>query len=179
MATSVIWSQKHTRLLCLWSLFFLPSISFSQQVIQLNINEAYQLAKRNYPLIKQRDLLKKSRDYAVNNAAKGYLPTFTINGQATYQSDVTNFPFKIPVSGFTLPAYSKDQYKIYAEADQVIYDGGAIKNQKQAAEVNEIIQQQNLEVELYALYDRVNQLYFGTLLIDEQLKQTIAKGKLS
>jgi outer membrane protein TolC len=34
-----------------------------------------------------------------------------------------------------------------------------------------MIQQQNLEVELYKLKDRINQLYFGALLIDEQYNQ--------
>ena len=137
----------------------------------LTIQECYQLARKNYPLIKQRDLITKTKDYTVSNASKGYLPAFSVNGQATYQSAVTTFPFTIPIKGFTLPQYSKDQYKIDGEVDQVIYDGGVIKNQKQTAEANEVIQQQSLEVELYALYDRVNQLFFGALLIDEQLKQ--------
>ncbi len=137
----------------------------------LTIGECYSLARKNYPLIKQRDLITKTKDYSVSNAAKGYLPAFSINGQATYQSAVTSFPFTIPIRGFTLPVYSKDQYKIDGELDQVIYDGGVIKNQKQTAEANEIIQQQSLEVELYALYDRVNQLFFGALLVDAQLKQ--------
>jgi len=137
----------------------------------LSITECYNLARKNYPLIKQRDLVTKTREYSVSNAAKGYLPAFSVNGQATYQSAVTTFPFTIPIKGFTLPQYSKDQYKIFGELDQVIYDGGLIHNQKQTAEANEIIQQQSLEVELYALYDRVNQLFFGILLVDEQLKQ--------
>jgi len=137
----------------------------------LTIQECYQLARKNYPLIKQRDLITKTKDYTVSNASKGYLPAFSVNGQATYQSAVTTFPFTIPIKGFTLPQYSKDQYKIDGEVDQVVYDGGVIKNQKQTAEANEVIQQQSLEVELYALYDRVNQLFFGALLIDEQLKQ--------
>ncbi|HEY8783921.1 MAG TPA: TolC family protein [Mucilaginibacter sp.] len=137
----------------------------------LTIDEVYQLARKNYPLIKQHDLITKTREYSVSNAAKGYLPAFSVSGQATYQSTVTSFPFTIPIPGFKLPQYSKDQYKIYGEVDQVIYDGGIIKNQKQTAEANEIIQQQSLEVELYALYDRVNQLFFGALLINEQLKQ--------
>ena len=137
----------------------------------LSIGECYSLARKNYPLIKQRDLITKTKDYSVSNAAKGYLPTFSVNGQATYQSSVTSFPFSIPIKGFSLPVYSKDQYKIDGELDQVIYDGGVIKNQKQTAEANGIIQQQSLEVELYALYDRVNQLFFGALLVDAQLKQ--------
>jgi len=142
---------------------------FAQQTKSLSIEEVYQLARKNYPLIKQRDLIAKTKDYSVSNAAKGYLPVFSVNGQATYQSAVTTFPFHVP--GITIPQFSKDQYKVYAEADQVIYDGGVIKNQQQSAAANEVIQQQNLEVQLYAIYDRVNQLFFGALLEDEQLKQ--------
>ena len=148
------------------------SLSFklrAQQTETLSIEEVYQLARKNYPLIKQRDLIDKTKDYSVSNAAKGYLPVFSVNGQATYQSAVTNFPFQVP--GIKIPQFSKDQYKFYAEADQVIYDGGVITNQRQTAETNEVVQQQNLEVQLYALYDRVNQLFFGALLEDEQLKQ--------
>lgn len=148
-----------------------PAAKIQAQQTHLTINEAYQLAKQNYPLIKQRDLISKTKEYSVDNASKGYLPVFSVNGQATYQSTVTSFPFSIPVPGFIMPELSKDQYKIYAEVDQVIYDGGVIKNQKQVAETNELVQQQNLEVALYALYDRVNQLFFGALLINEQLKQ--------
>lgn len=135
----------------------------------LSIEEAYQLARKNYPLVQQRDLIAKTKDYSVSNAAKGYLPVFSVNGQATYQSTVTSFPFQVP--GFAIPEFSRDQYKLYAQADQVIYDGGVIKNKKETAKASEEVQQQNLEVELYALYDRVNQLFFGALLIDEQLKQ--------
>jgi outer membrane protein TolC len=143
----------------------------AQAATHLAIEEVYQLARQNYPLIKQMDLITKTREYSVSNAAKGYLPVFSVNGQATYQSAVTSFPFKIPIPGFTLPAYSRDQYKVYAQVDQVIYDGGVIKNQQQVAVANELIQQQNLESELYALYDRVNQLFFGILLVNEQLDQ--------
>ena len=142
---------------------------YAQQTKSLSIEEVYQMARKNYPLIKQRDLVAKTKDYSVSNAAKGYLPVFSVNGQATYQSAVTTFPFHVP--GISIPPFSKDQYKFYAEGDQVIYDGGVIKNQKETAEANEVVQQQNLEVQLYALYDRVNQLFFGALLEEEQLKQ--------
>lgn len=142
-----------------------------QPMSQLGIEQAYDLARKNYPLIRQVELIKKTRDYTLENASKGYLPQVSFSGQATYQSAVTNFPFKIPIPGFTIPAYSKDQYKFYGQIDQVIYDGGNIRNQQQSAIANELIQQQNLETELYAVYDRVNQLYFGILLVTEQLKE--------
>jgi len=172
MAKLISCSGRITSSIFMIILTILPGATiYAQQSSSLTIETVYQLARKNYPLIKQHDLITKTKEYSVSNAAKGYLPSLSVNGQATYQSAVTNFPFKIPITGFTLPAYSRDQYKIYAEVDQVIYDGGVIKNQKQSADVNEIIQQQNLEVELYALYDRVNQLFFGAMLMDEQLKQ--------
>ncbi len=172
MATFTVWLNRPGTLISIIILTMLPkAMIYAQQQQNLTIEKAYQLARNNYPLIKQRGLITKTKEYSVSNAAKAYLPAFAVNGQGTYQSDVTNFPFKIPIAGFTLPTYSKYQYKLYAELNQVIYDGGMIKNQKQTAQANEIIQQQNLEVELYALYDRVNQLFFGALLMDEQLKQ--------
>jgi outer membrane protein TolC len=164
------WLNRITTLVLIIVLTFFAKLRlYAQQSGAFSIEDVYQLARKNYPLIKQRDLITKTKDYSVSNVAKGYLPVFSVNGQATYQSTVTSFPFQVP--GITVPQFSKDQYKFYAEADQVIYDGGIIKNQKQTAEANEVVQQQNLEVELYALYDRVNQLFFGALLIDQQLKQ--------
>ena len=170
MAKLTIWLNRITTLILLIVLtIFAKFRLYAQSPERLSIEEVYQLARKNYPLIQQRDLIAKTKDYSVANAAKGYLPVFSVNGQATYQSTVTSFPFQAP--GLTIPSFSKDQYKLYAEGDQVIYDGGIIKNQQQTAEASEVVQQQNLEVELYGLYDRVNQLFFGALLMDEQLKE--------
>jgi outer membrane protein TolC len=136
----------------------------------LTIEKAWMLAEKNYPQTAERQLLQRSRDYSIANAAKGWLPQLNFSGQATLQSDVTNLPFKIPIAGFSLPTYSKDQYKIYGEVDQTIYDGGLIRNQRQSAQVDEQIREKNLDVELYALRDRINQLFFGILLLDQQLR---------
>ena len=166
-----VWSKRLTVQGFLLLFLLLQFNTYGQQPAHITIDQVYQMARNNYPLIKQRDLISKTKEYSVSNASKGYLPAFSLNGQATYQSDVTNFPFTIPIPGFSIPQYSKDQYKIYGQVDQVIYDGGILKNQKQTAETNEIVQQQNLEVQLYTLYDRVNQLFFGAIMMTEQLKQ--------
>jgi hypothetical protein len=101
--------------------------------------------------------------------AKGYLPQFVINGQATYQSDVPNIPTGVP--GVTKPLLDQDQYKAYGEINQSIYDGGVIRNQRSIQRSQEDIELRKIDIDLYALNDRVNQLYFGILLLDEQLKQ--------
>lgn len=138
----------------------------------LTIEECFRLARQNYPLIKQYNLIVRSSKYSVENAGKLYLPQLTVSGQATYQSQTIDFGDVLPpLPGLTPPELSKDQYKIQAEISQQLYDGGVTKYQKETSKANEAIQQQQLEVNLYAIKDRITQLYFGILLMEAQLKQ--------
>ena len=149
-------------------LFLLPEFVIPQT--QLNLEECYEKARINYPLIKQKDYITKTKDYSVSNVWKGYLPQITISGQATYQSDVTSLPISIP--GMTIETLTQDQYKAIADVSQVVYDGGIMSAhadiQRSSAEVDD----QKVEIELLKLKDRINQIYFGILLLDEQLGQT-------
>lgn len=138
----------------------------AQTAKTLTIEDCYTLTHQNYPLIKQKEVISKSKEYSIENASKGYLPQFIINGQATYQSDVTEIPIKIPNT--IIPTISKDQYKIYTEINQTIFDGAIVKNQKQSIEAGAVAEDQKLEVDLYNLKERVNQLFFGILLVKEQ-----------
>lgn len=148
------------------------AISASGQVTTLTIEECYTLARQNYPLIKQYDLIARTNKYTIENAGKLYLPQLTVSGQASYQSQTINFADVLPdIPGLNPPELSKDQYKIQAELSQQIYDGGVTKFQKAASEANKNVQQQNLEVNLYAIKDRVTQLYFAVLLMEAQLQQ--------
>lgn len=140
------------------------------QAQSLTIETCYALAAENYPLVKQRELLTKSNEYTLQNLSKGYLPQLTLAGQATYQSEVTQIPISVP--GMNVPVLSKDQYKFYGEVNQTLFDGGVIKQQKLAQQSNLEVEQQKLEVELYKIKERVNQLFFGILLVDEQIRQT-------
>jgi outer membrane protein TolC len=136
------------------------------------LEKCYALARQNYPLIKKHDLIARSSQYSIENAGKGWLPQFSVGGQATYQSQTVDFQKVIGAgTGRLIPPLSKDQYKIQAEVDQSIYDGGRIKNDKDMIRANEQNQEQSLEVSLYQIRERVNQLYFSILLIDEQIRQ--------
>jgi len=144
-------------------------VQFSIAYGQLTVEACQEKAKTNYPLVKQYDLIKRTENYSLANANKGYLPQVSISGKATYQSDVTALPIKLP--GIIIPSLSKDQYQAAAEVNQLLWDGGAIGAQKQAIKASTVVDQQKTEVDLYALNDRVNQLYFGILSLDEQLRQ--------
>ena len=148
-------------------LFLLYCFSVNAQT--LTLQQCYQLARENYPLIKRNDLLAKSKDYTVENASKAWLPQINILGQATYQSDVTQLPIKLPNA--TVEPLSKDQYKVFADINQTIFDGGMISNQKKIAELQSQTEIQKNEVELEKLKDRINQLFFGIIQTDEQINQ--------
>ena len=153
----------------LWCI--LPGMTLTQaQLTSLTIEECYTMAREHYPLARQRDLIRQSEAYSLENASKGNLPQVSIYGQATYQSDVPHIPFDIP--GQDVPLIPKDQYKLYGEVTQVIYDGGSTGMEKQGQEASALAEQQKIEIELYKLKERINQLFFGVLLINEQLKQT-------
>jgi outer membrane protein TolC len=149
--------------------FFILKMGHAQDLTKVTIDECYQWTSENYPLVKQLGLIEKSKAFNLNNASKGYLPQININGQATYQSDVTSLPISLP--NVEIPTVSKDQYKIYADIYQPLTNGSMIKLKQKSIEATAKIEAQNIEVNLYQLKERVNQLYFGILLINGQLKQ--------
>ncbi len=149
-------------------LFMLTGFSPSWAQL-LTLEECYQKARQNYPLIKQKELVAKSKEFSVVNIKSGLLPQVSINGQASYQSDVTKVPIDNPL--FKVAPLSKDQYKVYAEVNQSIYDGGFVKKNTALQETASLVEDQKIEIELYKIKERINQIYFGALLINEQLVQ--------
>lgn len=146
----------------------MPTISSAQPPSYLTIEESYKLATKNYPLVKQIALIDKTKQYSIENAAKGYLPPLSINGQGTYQSAVT----QISIPHVITTSLSKDQYRIYGELYQSLTDGATIKQQQGLAKANSETEHQKIEVELYKMKDRINQIFLGILLIDGQIVQT-------
>lgn len=135
----------------------------------ITLEQCYQWSRENYPLIKKQELIKKAEQYTTENALKGWLPQVNITAQATYQNDVTQFPLKLP--NMNVEPLSKDQYKVFADVSQTIYDGGNIRNQKNLAKIQSKVQNIQTEVELDKLKERINQLYFGILQTNKQWTQ--------
>ncbi len=150
-------------------LLFLTTFSKAQEVRILTLEECQKAAIEQYPSTKKKELISKSLEYSISNISKGYLPQLSGVNQLSWQSDVTKFPVSIP--GVDMPEISQTQYKAYTDVNQLIFDGGVIKNRKKTEQAINKIDLQSVEVELYAVKDRVNNLYFGILLLDEQAAQ--------
>lgn len=151
-------------------LVLLPGTIVAQELKKITLQEAYDLAQKNYPVIKQIDLVRKTADLSIENISKGFLPQVNINGQATWQSDVTTIKGSA-IPGLNIQAPDKDQYKLTADVSQLLYDGGSLREEKLSRRLNADVEEQRVDVELYSLKERINQLFFGILYIDEQLRQ--------
>lgn len=149
------------------------------------LEECQQAAEKNYPLIQQYGLIEKTTQLTVANIQKGWLPQVSAQAQATYQSDVTAWPSEMKTMmggmGIDMKGLTKDQYRVGIDVQQTIYDGGVIGSQKRIAREQGKVQAAQNEVHIYNVHKRVNEMYFGLLLIDEQIKlntdlQTLLAG---
>lgn len=137
------------------------------------IEECQRAATDNYPLIRQYNLIEKTSELTASNIDKAWLPQITASAQATYQSDVTAWPdgmrTMMQQMGIQMKGLKKDQYRVGIDVQQTIFDGGAIKSQKEIARQQAQVEQAQNEVTIYAVHQRVNDMYFAALLLNDQI----------
>ena len=138
----------------------------AQEVVTLEQCQTW--ARENHPVLKQLDLYQQILELKTENNATSYLPQVNLNGQATYQSDVTKIGISIP--NMTIPTVDKDQYKFYLDFKQTIWDGGLSKAKELINQAETAGNIQQSEVELYQVKEKVNQFFFTSFLIQENLK---------
>ena len=142
----------------------------------LTLDECQKAARENYPLVKRHELIDRTEGYTLSNIGNGYLPRISLFGQASWQSDVMTLPDPLAnmleMQGYDVEGLHKDQYKLGVELNQVIWDGGNVSAAKDLARAKTKAQKASTEAELYALRQRVNDLYFGVLLLQERIALT-------
>ena len=155
-------------------LYFVTALLFLAFAVQAQtLEECQQAAERNYPLIRQRDLIAKTAELTVANIGKGWLPQVSASAQATVQTDVTAFPDEMLAvyrqMGIDMKGLTKDQYRVGVDVSQTVFDGGAISHQKAIARRQGEVQTAQTDVGVYGVRRRVNEMYFALLLLDDQI----------
>ena len=142
---------------------------------QPSVERCKEMAREHYPLIRRYGLIEQSRDYTLSNAARAWLPQVTLSGQATLQSDVVSWPEEfesmLAMQGLDMPGIRRDQYKVQIDVQQTLWDGGKSRTDRAIAEGEAAQDRMSTEVELYAVDSRVEDIYFGILLMQEQQRQ--------
>lgn len=135
---------------------------------QVTLDDCRKMAGDNYPAVRQYRLIEQTRNFNLTNASRGNLPQIALSGKASYQSDVPALPVSVPGIAFDVP---KDQYQVMVEIRQNVWDGGEIRNRRMLTEASADEAARQTDVSMYALNERVDQVFFGILMIDEQLRQ--------
>ena len=143
---------------------------------QVTLDECRRLAREHYPEIRQYDLVRRTEEYTLSNARRAWLPQLSFAAQATWQTEVPSFPNALAGmlahQGIDMPGMNKDQYKAALELNQTLWDGGKSEADKRIARAEAAEQARSADVDLYALQGRVDNLFFGILLLDERIAQT-------
>ena len=163
-------NKEHGWRLWLSALCLIAFLPLSAQTLE----ECQHAAERNYPLIRQYDLINRSTSLTVDNISKAWLPQVTAQAQATIQSDVVSWPDQMQSVyqqlGLDMKGLRKDQYRIGVDVNQMVYDGGVVRSQKEIAQKRGAADEAQTEVSMYQVRRRVNEMYFGLLLLDEQIR---------
>lgn len=141
-----------------------------QTFAQLTLDDCHRMAHDNYPAIRQYSLIAQSRDYTVANAAKGFLPSIKVSASAYAFTDIMNLPAQMTTATGDM---KNDLLNASVQVDQTIYDGGAISAKKRITKAQADVDKGMLDVTMYDINSRIDQLFFGILTIDEQIKQNL------
>lgn len=160
------------RLYLLMVLSLFVSVQMSAQV---TLEECIALAEENYPIISKYDLLEQTKEVNLSNINKGWLPQINVYGQGTVQNDTPSLPESltniINQTGTNIAGLNEWQYRIGADISQNIWDGGTSKVHRKIERAEDAERQAAIDVQLYTVRERVEDLYFGILLMDAQIEQ--------
>lgn len=157
--------MKTITLMLLW-LFIPVQLLMAREPVTLE--QCQQWARENHPVLRQSELYRQMLDLKNASNSTANLPQVTLNGQATYQSDVTKIGVSLP--NMNIPTVDKDQYKLYLDLRQTIWDGGLSKARQLINESENAGNQQQVEVELYQIKENVNRFFFTSFIIQENIE---------
>lgn len=143
----------------------LTALGPALQAQELSLDSCKDWAKQNHPILKQSGVIEEISALKQKSIESANLPQIDLTGRATYQSDVTKLLISNP--NFNLRDLSKDQYKLYIDIKQKLYDGGISKSRKAVEEADRKISQQQKETDLYKIRETIDLLYFQSLTLQE------------
>lgn len=142
---------------------------------EITMSQCVDKALANYPMIRQYNLIASTRDIELSDINKSWLPRISTYAQGTVQNVVPSFPKTLSgvldQMGQPMEGLSKFQYKVGVDVSQTIWDGSVSKAQREMKRASAQTQKDALDVELYAVRQRVENLYFAILLTQEQIEQ--------
>jgi outer membrane protein TolC len=132
----------------------------------LSLEDCLAQARAHSPVLAQQPLVAKALSAQTQRLNRDYWPQLNLNAQATWQSEVISVPLEFP--GIEIPSPPQDQYRVFLELQQNLWDGGLTKARKDRAEAEARAASQGLAVDFYQAERQIRQLFFGAMLAERQ-----------
>lgn len=152
------------------ALFFFSWLVADGQERTISLEQCLASAALNNPVFQKYEVIEGLGKARVEKTAQNWWPNLKINGQLTWQNEVTQLNIDAPIPGFEVPEIPKTQYRIAGELTQTLYDGGMtgmqkaiVSGQSAASLLQSEVQQQDLSLQ-------IQELYFNALLLEANLQ---------
>lgn len=146
-------------------LFLFPMIASAQDSTVISLAACLQKAKEHHPYFTDKDRYEQERLLKSRNVNTMWLPQLSLNGQATYQSEAIKVD--VPIPGVNIKGSPQDQYKVTLDVNQVLYDGGLAKAQRNITSSGVDIELKQNEADIYKVNEQVSSVYFNLLLLQQ------------
>ncbi|MFM2267515.1 MAG: hypothetical protein RL757_956 [Bacteroidota bacterium] len=104
-----------------------------------------------------------------------FFPQINFNAQATWQSEVTSLPIRLP--NVEVPSLSKDQYRATLDVSQTLWDGGQTDAQRKVFKAQNAAENAKIQVDKYSTKAQTMQLFCAILLTQKQAEALVATKK--
>ena len=151
-------------------ILIIPFVSGLKGQKVLTLKECYEMAVAAAPIAAEREAYSQITALKDKNLSKSWLPTLDAGGSFLYNSSVIDMGGilgSLPIPGIAdaIKPLPHEQYKITVDINQVIYDGGAVRNAKALEKADLSINRKQTETDLYKLRSQINTCYFNLLLL--------------
>ncbi len=159
----------------LFAIISLSMLPFAVAAETVTLDRCVELARGNYPAVRKYGLAKTSETLSLADINRGWLPRVGVYAQGTAQNAVPAFPDALSDVldrfGQSIEGLSRLQWKAGIDISQTIWDGGVSRARRKEERALAWREQAVVDVELYHVGQRVADLYFGILLMREQISQ--------
>ncbi len=161
--------KEMKKLLFIFFAFIAISDTFAQNtgISGLTLQQCRKLAHDNYPAIRQYGIIEKSCEFTLDNISKGWLPRIGVTGTVAAFTDVLAQDSKLSQLGGELKNHI---FGGMVNTTQNVYDGGRMSAEKRLVQAQTSSRRHHLDMELYDINERVDQLFFSILLLEKKLE---------
>lgn len=142
----------------------LPAESATSAVSLLQLDDLVAAAAAHYPRRREVQLRGDIADRRLANLDARFRPSLDLQGAAAYHSEVAQLP------GGVVAGPPHDQYSVVLGADQRLWDGGRTRREKAIEEAGRDLDQQQVEVDFFAMRERLEGAFFAALLSEKEVE---------